>query len=203
MTLFINGRSWHHQYKGGTINHHKQKERYYDQLAKILINSNVRSDGTINNDKLNEAITQLKSEKEAEHERNILNMKQVNEYMSPRKNKYASTVNDSAYHNSDEYEDKISDLSKQVDASKDPISDTYVRNTSVGTTSVDPDVIGVGIIVRWGRGINQGMINRGTGIISSNIITDILTDSSKMILKSDTFPLDPFRYKTLVVASQN
>ena len=79
------------------------RERYYDQLAKSFINSNVRSDGTINNDKLNKAITQLKAEKEAGHERNILDMTQVDEYMSPGENKDASTVNDSAYHNSDEY----------------------------------------------------------------------------------------------------
>ena len=73
------------------------RERYYDQLVKSLINSNVGSDGTINNYKLNEAITQLKSEKEAGHESNILYMTQVDEYMSPGKNKYASTINDSEY----------------------------------------------------------------------------------------------------------
>ena len=68
--------------------------------------------------------------------------------MSPGENKDASTVNNSAYHNSDEYEDEISDSSKQVEASKDPIKDTHVRNTSVGTTSVDLAVIGVKIIGR-------------------------------------------------------
>ena len=41
------------------------RERYYYQLAKSLINSNVRSDRTINNDKLNQAITDLKAEAEA------------------------------------------------------------------------------------------------------------------------------------------
>ena len=38
------------------------QERYYYQLAKSLINSNVGSDGTINHDKLNQAITVLKYE---------------------------------------------------------------------------------------------------------------------------------------------
>ena len=38
------------------------REIYYDQMVKSLINSNVGSDGTINNDKLNQAITDLKSE---------------------------------------------------------------------------------------------------------------------------------------------
>ena len=54
-----------------------------------------------------------------------------------------------------------------------------------------------------GRGITQGMISGGTSIISSNVVTDVLTDSSKMILKSDSFPLDPFKSKALVIASQN
>ena len=61
------------------------RERYYDQLAKSLINSNVGSDGTINNDKINQAITQYKSEVEAGHVHNILDMTQVDEYMSPGK----------------------------------------------------------------------------------------------------------------------
>ena len=161
------------------------QERYYDTLAKILINSTVGSDGNINNDKFNKEITQLKSEKEAGNVSNILDMTQVDEYMSPGKYKDASTVNDSAYHNLDEYEDEISDSSKQVESSKEPIIDTHVRNTSVVTTSFDPDVIRVGIIGRGGHGIAQVVIHGGTSIISSNVIADVLTDSSKMILRSE------------------
>ena len=179
------------------------RERYYDKLAKSLINLNVGSDGTINNDKLNQVITQLKSEKEAGHECNILDMTQVDEYMSPGKNKDASTVNDLAYYNLDEYEAEISDYDKKPEARKEPITDTHVCNTSVGTTSVYPYVIVVGIIGRGGCGINQGMINKGTGIIISNVVTDVLTDSRKMILKSDTFPLDSFKSQTLIITLQN
>ena len=50
------------------------RERYYDQLAKSLINSNVGGDGTINNDKLNQEITDLKAESEPWHERNLNEM---------------------------------------------------------------------------------------------------------------------------------
>ena len=96
-----------------------ERERYYDKMAERLITAKVGSDGTINNDELNKAINQLKYEKESEHERNILYMKQVYEYMSPGKNKDASTVNDSEYHNLDEYKDKISDSSKHIEASKE------------------------------------------------------------------------------------
>ena len=45
-------------------------------------------------------------------------MKQVHEYMLPGKYKDASKVKNSAYHNLDEYENEISDSSKQVEASK-------------------------------------------------------------------------------------
>ena len=61
------------------------RERYYDQQAKSLINSNVRIDGTINNDNLNQAITDLKSESKAGHERNINDITQVDKYKSPGK----------------------------------------------------------------------------------------------------------------------
>ena len=87
-------------------------------MVESLIKSNAGIDGTINNDKINQAITDLKSEAEAGHERNILDITQVDEYKSPGKNKDASTINDSEYYESDEHEVEISDLSKQVEASK-------------------------------------------------------------------------------------
>ena len=40
-----------------------ERERYYDKMAEILIKSKFVSDGTINNDELHKAITQIKSEK--------------------------------------------------------------------------------------------------------------------------------------------
>ena len=52
-------------------------------MSENLIKAKVRSDGTINNDELHKAITQLKYEKEAEHELNILDMTQVDGYKSP------------------------------------------------------------------------------------------------------------------------
>ena len=64
-------------------------------------------------------------------------MTQIDDYKSPWKDKDATTVKDSAYTFLNSYEDEISDLSKQVKASKEPIKDTHFHNTSVGTTSVD------------------------------------------------------------------
>ena len=80
-----------------------------------------------------------------------------------------------------------------VEASKEPIKDTNVHNTSFGTTSFDSVVTGVGIIGRGvpraiiGGIITQVMIHGGTSIISSNVITHVLTNYSNMILKSDSF----------------
>ena len=65
-----------------------------------------------------------------------------------------TTVNNSAYKILNSYEDEISDSSKQVEASKDPITDTrivdIVCNLLDRTISVNSDVTGVGIIGRGG-----------------------------------------------------
>ena len=46
------------------------------------------------------------------------------------------------------------------------------------------------------------MISGGTSIVK-NVVTDVLTDSNKMLFKTDTFPLNPFKSQTLVIASQD
>ena len=92
----------------GLYQPYPERERYYDKMAEILIKSKVGSDGTINNDELHKAITKLKSEKEAEHERNILDMTQVDDYKLPWKDKDATTVNDMAYTFLNSYDAKIS-----------------------------------------------------------------------------------------------
>ena len=182
------------------------QERYFDQLTKSLINSNVESDRTIKNDKINQAITDFKSEAEEGHERNIDDMTQVDEYKLPRKNEDASTINNLAYYKSDENKVEISDSSKHVEASKEPITDTHIDdrvcNLLNAIVSVKPAVTGVGIIGRGGRGITQVTINGGTGIISSNVVTDVLRDSNKMIFRTDTFTPNPSKSQTLVIASQ-
>ena len=72
-------------------------ERYYDKMVESLTEAIVGSDRTINNEELHKAIIVLKSEKEADHELNILNMTYVDDYKSPWKYKDATTVNDTAY----------------------------------------------------------------------------------------------------------
>ena len=110
-------------------------------------------------------------------------------------------INDSAYYESDEQKFEISDSSEQIEASKEPITDTHIgdrfRNLSVGIVSVKPAAVRVEII-SWG--ITKGVIIGGTSIVK-NVVTDVLTDSSKIIFKTDKFPLNPFNSQTLVIAS--
>ena len=82
-------------------------------MTESLIKAKVVSGGTINNDELHKAIIVLKYKREAENERNILNMTHVDDYKLPWKDKDASTFNDSAYTFLNEYEDEISDLDKR------------------------------------------------------------------------------------------
>ena len=129
--------------------------------ANRIIEANVGSDGTINDEELHKAITILKSEEEAGHECNINNMTQEDDDNQPWKDKDATTVNDTvkdaAYTSLKSWIDIISDSSKQVETSKETIKDTNtiketitdthivkrVRKLSVGTTNVDPVVTGL------------------------------------------------------------
>ena len=103
----------------------------------------------------------------------------------------------------DEHADTICDSSKQVDTSNETIKDTHIfdgiHNLSIGIVSVEPAVIGVGIIV---QGITSGVINRGTNIVS-NRVTDVLMNSSKILFDTNTFQLNTLQSKTLVIGPQD
>ena len=96
----------------------------------------------------------------------------------------------------DEHADTISDSSKQVDSSNEPITDTHIvegiNNLSVEVVSVDPTVIGVGII-------GQGVINRR----GRNIVMNILTDSSKQLFETNRFQFNSLQSDTLVIGTQD
>ena len=159
-------------------------------MKKSLIKANIGSDGKICNEKIQREVIDLRAELDLEHECNFNNITCEDVYMSPMKNKEAKTIDNSVYHELDEHTDTISDSSKQVDASNKPITGTHIvekiNNLSVGVVSVDPAVIGVGII---GRGITQGVISGRTSIVN-NIVTDISSDSSKQFFKTNTFQLN-------------
>ena len=134
-----------------------------------------------------------------EHKQNVKNISCDDLYQSPMKNKDVSTINNSVYYESDENVDTISDSSKQVDASNDPIKDTHIvdgiNHLSVGVVYVEPAVILVRII---GQGITQGVINGGTSI-GSNLVTNVLKNSGKILFDTNTFQLNTLQSETLVI----
>ena len=122
-------------------------------MTKSLIKANNKG-GTLCNEKIRQAVIDCRSKLNGEHKRNTNNISCDDLYPSPMKKKDVSIINDSVYYESDEHVDTISDSSKQVDASNEPIKETHTvdrnNNLSVGVGSVEPAVIRFGII---GQGI--------------------------------------------------
>ena len=71
---------------------------------------------------------------------------------------------------------------------------------------MDPIVTGFGIIGQGGpRAISggshtQSIIHGGENIVRSDVITHVLTNPDKLTLGSDSFPFDPLKTQTLMVA---
>ena len=88
------------------------------------------------------------------------------------KRENVSTINDSVYYESDEHAHTISDSSKQVDASNEPMKDTHIaeeiNNLLFRVVSVDPAIIGVGII---GQGITQGLLTGARTLVATSSLT--------------------------------
>ena len=82
--------------------------------------------GKLCNEKILQAVIDLRVELDVEHECKINNISCDDLYKYSMKNKYVSTINDLVYYESDEHVDTISDSSKQVDASNDPIKETHI-----------------------------------------------------------------------------
>ena len=62
-------------------------------MTKSLIKANIRSDGKICNDKIQQAVIDLRAEFNIEQERNINNIICEDIYTSPIKKKEAKTIN--------------------------------------------------------------------------------------------------------------
>ena len=164
--------------------------------------NNIRGE-LLSNQKIQKVVGKVIEETEAEFKRNYNKIMCDTSYQYPILKKNALTINDSVYYESYENIYTISDSRKQVDARNEPIKETHivdrVRNLSVGVGSVKPSLIGVGIIV---QGITQGIINGGTSI-SSNLVTDVLTDSSKILFDTNTFHFNKIQPETLVIGTQD
>ena len=100
------------------------QDEYYKEMMKSLIKVNIKG-GKLCNEKIQQAVIYLRSELNLEYKRNINNISCDNEYQSPMKKKYVSTINDSVYYESDEHIDTISDSRKQVDVNNKPIKHSH------------------------------------------------------------------------------
>ena len=85
-------------------------------MTKSLIKANIEG-GKLCNEKIQQAVIDLRVELNLEHKSNINNISCDNEYTSPMKKKDVSTINDSVYYELDEHANTISYSCKPVDAS--------------------------------------------------------------------------------------
>ena len=130
-------------------------EIFYDLFADVILYKNYR----IDKDEIRKAVDYMKYEYEEEHERDIKDIIQDDDYKSPWKNKYATVatgLRTITY---------SSDLDKNPAARKYPIKDTQtikepikgshlgkrVRHSIDGPTDMDSVVTGFGII---GQGVS-------------------------------------------------
>ena len=97
------------------------KEKYYNVLLDTLVKDNNPRGESLSNKIIQEAVSDVMEEMEAEFERNYNEITCDTSYQYPIIQKYLLTINDSVYYVSDEHVDTISDSSKQVDASNEPI----------------------------------------------------------------------------------
>ena len=68
--------------------------------------NNLRGE-PLSNERLRQAVIDVREETEVEHERNITDITYDDSYQSPMKKKDVSTINDSVYYESDEQVDTI------------------------------------------------------------------------------------------------
>ena len=123
------------------------QEKYYTKMLENLVKKNNQNGKPFSNEKLRQAVSDVREETEAEHEHNINEITCDTSFKYPIQKKDVSTINDSVYYESDEKVDTISNSNKQVDPISDPMSETHlfdrVRKLSVGVGLFEPVVIGV------------------------------------------------------------
>ena len=115
-------------------------DKYYNALLDTIVKENNLRGEPLSNQNIQKAVSDVIEEKEAEFEHNYNEITCNTSYQSPILKKDVLTINDLVYSESDKHVDTISDSSKQVDSSKDPIKENHivdrVRNLYFGVGSV-------------------------------------------------------------------
>ena len=102
------------------------------------------------------------------------------------------TINDSLYYESEYHVYTISDSSKQVDARNDPIKTHIfdkISTLSIGFGSIEPAVI--------------GLIGQGSTPLSTDLVTNVLTNSSEKLFNKNLSRLNTFQSKAFVIGSHD
>ena len=73
------------------------QDEYYKDMTKSLIKANIESE-KLCNEKIQQAVIDLRSEVDLEHERNINNITREDVYTSPMKEEKVPTINNSSYY---------------------------------------------------------------------------------------------------------
>ena len=122
------------------------QDKYYTEMLENLVKMNNLRGEPLSNERLRQAVIDVREETDVEHERNINDITCDDSYQSPMKKKDVSTINNSVYHESDEQVDTISDSNKQVDPRSDPMVETHIVNRvrilSFGFGIFEPAAIG-------------------------------------------------------------
>ena len=101
-------------------------------------------------------------------------------YQSLIQKKDISTINDSAYYESDDQVDTISDSKEQVDPSSDPRLDTHITNgtqkLSNRTITLKPVVIGQDLVTSVQETLREGLLLKILKPLHTISVKDIFTD---------------------------
>ena len=88
------------------------KDKYYNTVINNLIDDNNLKGVPLSNENLQEAVSKVMEETEAEFEHNINKITCNTSFQSLKQKKYVSTINDSVYYDLDDQVDTISDSNK-------------------------------------------------------------------------------------------
>ena len=102
------------------------RDKYYNLLLNTLVDDNNRKGAPLSNEKLWQAVGKVMEEMEASFEHNINEITCDTSFQSPIQKRYVLTINNSAYNESENKVDTISNSNKQVDTSSDPRVDTQI-----------------------------------------------------------------------------
>ena len=152
--------------------------KYYTKMLDNLIRINNCNGEPLSNEKLWQAVSDVREETDAEHKRNINEITCDTSFQSPMQNKDVSTISDYVYYESDEQVGTISYYNKQVD----PKAETHIvdRIRKLSVRLFNPAVI---------------------GFIGKDLVMNFLDNSRVELSLNNFYPLNPNTSKAIMIGS--